>query len=274
MSFFDVLFTNIFIQSALMAGFLAAFVSGVIGTFVVVKRIVFISGSIAHSVLAGMGLFLWLKRSYGIEWLSPLHGALIAAILSALAIGWIHLHYRQREDALIAALWSTGMAIGVIFISITPGSNIDLIDFLVGNIMWVNSVDLQILALLDLFVLVVVAINYRKFMLICFDEEQSALQDVNVERHYLLLLSLIAISVVLLIQVVGIVLVIAMLALPPTIANLFTNKFSTVMVFAVLLGVAFSFFGIALSFQFDWPPGATIALLSGLTYFAALIWKK
>src|SRR5438045_3878503 len=117
--FIEALQANPFLQMALFAGFAASIASGIIGSYVVVKRIVFISGSIAHSVLGGMGVCLWLKRTYGIEWLTPIQGALIAAIVSALLIGWVHLKYRQREDTVIAALWSTGMSIGVVFIALT-----------------------------------------------------------------------------------------------------------------------------------------------------------
>src|SRR5690348_10874400 len=110
-SFLEALSTNPLLLAALFAGFAASIVSGIIGSYVVVKRIVFIGGSISHSVLSGIGLCIWLERAKGVEWASPLLGALAAAILSALLIGWIHLHYRQREDSVIAALWSIGMAV-------------------------------------------------------------------------------------------------------------------------------------------------------------------
>src|SRR5580700_4832986 len=130
MSFLTFFQANPFLFMSLMAGLAASITSGIIGSYVVSKRIVFISGSIAHSVLGGMGFTLWLKRAHGITWLTPLHGALFAALLSALLIGWIHLKYRQREDTVIATLWSTGMAIGVIFVALTPGYNVELMNFL------------------------------------------------------------------------------------------------------------------------------------------------
>src|SRR6476660_6723327 len=113
-SFYDALLTNPILLAALLAGFAASIVSGIVGSYVVVKRIVFISGSISHSVLSGIGFCLWLEKAKGIEWVSPLQGALIAGVLSALLIGWIHLNYRQREDSVIAALWSIGMAVGIL----------------------------------------------------------------------------------------------------------------------------------------------------------------
>src|SRR5258708_1226966 len=118
-SFFEALRTNSLLFSAVIAGLAASIVSGIIGSYVVVKRFVFISGGIAHSVLAGIGFALWLERSQGYSWANPLYGAMIAAILSALLIGWISLFYREREDTVIAALWSVGMAIGVLFIALT-----------------------------------------------------------------------------------------------------------------------------------------------------------
>lgn len=273
MDFLTPLF-NPFLQNALIAAILASFASGVIGSYVVVKRIVFISGSIAHSVLGGMGLFLWLKRVYGISWLEPIYGAFLAAILSALLIGWISLRFQQRKDAVIASIWSTGMAIGVIFVSLTPGYNVELMNFLFGNILWITRTDLWLLLILDLFVLWVVGRNYFKFLAVCFDEEQAVLQGVHVERSYLLLLSLVALSVVLLIEIIGVILVIALLTLPPTIAGLFTRKLSKMMIFAVLLTIIFNVVGIFISYQINWPMGATIALLVALAYLFSLLVKN
>jgi zinc transport system permease protein len=253
-SFLEALRTNPLLLSAVIAGLASSVVSGIIGSYVVVKRIVFISGSISHSVLSGIGFSLWLERAKGIEWLSPLEGALIAGILSALIIGWIHLYYRQREDSVIAALWSIGMAVGILFISQTPGFNVELTNFLIGNILWVTPTDLYILFALA----------------ICFDEEQAQLQGLHVNALYLFLLVLIAVSIVLLIQVVGIILVMTMLTIPAAIANLYTSKLSVVMFFAILISGAFCLGGTALAYHVDWPGGATIALVAGIAYVWAL----
>ena len=271
MSFTQALISNPLLQTALLAGLLASFASGIIGSYVVVKRIVFISGSIAHSILGGLGLFLWIQRTYGLVWLSPLHGALLAGILAAIAIGWIHLRYRQREDSVIAALWSTGMAIGVIFISITPGSNVELSNYLIGNILWVSKSDLWMLFSLDLLIIATVIFLYQKLLILCFDEEQALMQGVPVEKLYYLLLVLVAISVVLLMQIVGIILVITMLTLPATIANLFTKKLSYMMFLATILGTCFCLIGLTISYEFEWPPGATIALFAGICYLISLL---
>lgn len=269
-SFLEALRTNPMLFYAIIAGFAASIVSGIIGSYVVVKRIVFISGSIAHSVLAGIGLALWLERSQGISWISPLYGALLAAVGSALIIGWIYLYYRQREDTVIAALWSIGMAIGVLFISQTPGSNVELTNFLIGNILWVSTTDLIILFGLDLLVLVIVFCLHKRFLAICFDEEQARLQGIAVNSLYILLLVLTSVAIVLLIQVVGIILVMTMLTIPAAIANLFTVHLSRMMIIAVILSAFFCFCGTALSYYLDWPGGATIALLAGIAYVFSL----
>lgn len=269
-SFLEAFYQNPLIQTAIFAGFLSSLASGIVGSYVVVKRIVFISGSIAHSVLGGMGFCLWLKRTQNIEWITPLHGALAAGIASALILGWIHLNYKQRQDAVIAALWSTGMAIGVLFIALTPGSNAELSDFLVGNILWIHQSDLILLASLDIFTLAAVALLYNKLLLLCFDEEQALLQGIAIKPLYYFLLTLTAISIVLLIEIVGIILVITMLTLPPTIANLYTRKLSHMMIGAVVISCFFNLTGTFLAYQLDLPPGATIALLAGLCYILAL----
>lgn len=263
-----------FIQMALFACLLASLASGAMGSFVVVKRIVFIAGSISHSILAGTSFCLWLQKTQDISWPTPLEGAFVAAIGSALLLGWIHLNYRQREDAVIAAIWSTGMAIGVIFLSITPGNTGEMTNFLFGNILWITSRDLLMLAGLDVLILLAIALNYRKFIALCFDEEQAALQGVAVRKLYMLLLSVVAVTIVLLIQIVGTILVIALLTIPATFASLFTRSLPAMIIVATLLCAAFSFLGLSASYVLNWPPGATIALFSALCYLLALLTKK
>jgi zinc transport system permease protein len=257
--------------AAVIAGLAASIVSGIIGSYVVVKRIVFISGSISHAVLSGIGLSLWLERSKGIVWLSPMHGALVAAIFSALLLGWIRANYRQREDSVIAALWSVGMAIGVLFISQTPGFNVELTNFLIGNILWVTPEDLATLFIVDVAVLVVVFLLYNKFLAICFDEDQARIQGVSVDGLYLLLLILTSVSIVLLIQVVGVILVMTMLTIPSAIANTFTTRLSSMMIVAVVLSCLFCIIGMNLAYNLNWPGGATIALVAGVSYVGSLL---
>lgn len=271
---FSLFFSSHFVNMALIAGICASISSGIVGSYVVVKRIVFISGSISHSVLGGLGLAIYLKRIFDWEWLSPLYGAFFAAILSAWLIGWIRLYYRQREDTVIGALWAFGMSIGVIFISLTPGYNVELTNYLFGNILWVSPADILILLSLGAFLIVITFCFYRKFLAICFDEEHAELQALPVKFLYFLLLSLIAVTVVLLIQTVGAILVIAILSLPAAIANTFTKNLRSMMLFAALLGIVVATLGIGFSTALNWPPGATMALTATSLYILNLIRKK
>jgi zinc transport system permease protein len=265
---------NVFIQMALFASLLASITTGVIGSFVVVKRISFIAGSISHSVLGGMGICLWLQRTQGLTFLDPMWGAFASAIGSALLLGWTHLHYRQREDAVISAIWSIGIAIGMIFIALTPGPNIELFNYLFGNVLWINETDLIQLAILNAIVLGIVIINYKKFLAICFDEEQAKIQGVAVQKLYLLLLCLVAISVVLLMQIIGTILSMALLTIPATIAALYTKQLKTMMVLAVLICAFFSLFGLNAATSLNLPPAATVTLFAAISYLATLLFKR
>lgn len=266
MSFLEALQVNPLLLTAILAGFAASFVSGIVGSYVVVKRIGFVTGSISHTVLGGIGFCLWLDRAQGFYQVPPIAGALVTAVISALLISWIHLFYRQRQDAVIAALWSVGMAVGIIFISNTPGFNIELTNFLIGNILWVSPSDLKVLGALDVVVGGLAFLLHHRLLAICFDEDQAQLQGLSVPWLYTLLLVMTSISIVLLVQVVGIVLVMTMLTLPATIANLFTNRLSRVMFLAIGLSALFCFIGMAIAYELDWPAGATIALVAGASY--------
>lgn len=268
--FFHAVAMNPFLQFTLWAGLFASVAGGIVGSYVVVKRIVFISGSISHAVLSGMGLFLFLERRYGIPWLSPMYGALLAAVGAAFLMSWARRKFREREDSLIAAVWAVGMATGVIFIAQTPGYNLELNSFLLGNIVWTSPTDLLILGLLDIAIVVIALLYHSRFLALCFDEDQARLQGVPVDGLYSLLLVLVAVTVVLLIQVVGIILVMTMLTIPAAVASVTTQRLSTMMVTAVVLGILFSFVGTAASFSLNWPVGATIALTAGAAYILTL----
>ncbi len=258
--------THPLLQTVLFASFLASFVSGVVGSYVVVKRIVFVAGSMAHAVLSGIGISLWLERAQGVTWVSPLYGALVAAMLSALFLGWMHLRFREREDSAISAIWSIGMAVGVVFISQTPGFNVELTNFLVGNVLWISQSDLLLLAFLNCIVIGLVVLLHKRFLAICFDEEQARLQGIAVDGLYQLLLLLIAVSIVLLIQVVGVLLVMTMLTIPPAVASLGCSRLSSMMFVASWMNIGLCLLGYAIAYDLDWPPGATIALVAGTVY--------
>jgi zinc transport system permease protein len=264
------LFDNPILLFALIAASTASVAGGLMGTYIVAKRIVFLSGSISHAVLGGIGFSLWLKRQHGFEWASPLIGALFAAILSAILLGWIRMRFKEREDTLIAAIWSTGMAVGVIFIALTPGYNVELTNFLFGNILWASPAEVALLAGFDLLLLALTFLNHKRFLAVCFDEEQALMQGLRVKEIYMLLLCMVGVSIVLLIQVVGAILVVAMLAIPPAIAALLSNRLSRIMGIAILIGIGISASGVGLAYQLNWPPGATIALVAAIVYLASL----
>jgi zinc transport system permease protein len=258
----EALSTYGFLQNAVMAGLLASLGCGIIGPYVVVKRIGFLAGGIAHSVLGGVGAALY----FGFD---PLLGALAAAVLAALLIGWVKLHWQTQEDTLIGALWAVGMATGVIFIGLTPGYGVDLMSYLFGNILLVPADELRFMVGLDLLLLAVVGLFHRQFLGVAFDEEFALLRGVPVTFYYLLLLCLVAVTVVLLIQVVGLILVIALLTLPAAIAGYYVHTLGYMMVLATLLGALFCTGGLALAYLHDLPAGATIILLAGAGYIVA-----
>jgi zinc transport system permease protein len=262
--FIQALLQHSFLQYALLAGLLASIGCGVMGSYVVVKRIGFLAGGISHAVLGGMGIALF----YGV---SPLLGALAAALVAAILIGWVSLRWREQEDTLIGALWAVGMAIGILFISRTPGYNADLMSYLFGNILLVSSQDLWLMVVVDVVLVIAVLLFYRQFMAVSFDEEFARLRGLPVTFFYLLLLCMVALTVVLLIQVVGLILVIALLTLPAAIAIQYVHTLRRIMLIAVLLGALFTTSGLALSYQPDLPAGATIILVAGATYLLSTL---
>lgn len=257
-----------FLQHALLAGLLASVASGIVGTFVVTRRITVIAGSMAHSVLGGMGVAYWLHTVHGVTWLQPLHGALIAAVFAALIIGVVRLRGGEREDTVISAVWALGMAVGVLFLARTPGYKADLMTYLFGNIVLVNAAELRWLIALDVVVVATAVAFYQPLLALCFDEEFARVRGVNVTFYYLLLLLLVALTVVTLVYVVGIVLVIALLTLPVSIAGRFARRLWQMMALAALLSAVFTSLGLAVSFGPDLPVGATTILLAGAAYLA------
>lgn len=264
MEFLEALSQHGFLQSALVAGLLASIGCGVMGTYVVVKRIAFIAGGIAHSVLGGMGAAVY----YGYD---PLAGALTAAIASALIIGTVRLKWKTQEDTLISALWAIGMAVGILFISKTPGYQSDLMSYLFGNILLVPKESLWFMAALDAVLLLIVAAYHRQFLAVVFDEEFARLRGIPVTFFYLLLLVLVAVTVVLLIQVVGLILVLALLTLPAAMAGHYVHSIGKMMLLATIIGSIVSTSGLALSYGPDLPAGPTIILLAGSLYVVSVI---
>lgn len=257
------LFSYHFMQHALLACLLASIGCGMMGTYVVVKRIGFLAGGIAHSVLAGMGIAYFLGQS-------PLLGATLTALLSGILIGWINLRSSQNEDILIATFWSVGMAIGIIFISRTEGYSVDLMSYLFGNILLVSTRDLYLMLLLDMVILLLIGSFYRFFLATAFDEEFSRLRGINTNFYYILLLSMVALTVVLLIQVVGLILVLALLILPAATASLYVASIRRIMMLAVLFSLFLTVTGLIVSYEPDLPSGSTMVIFAGIFYLMSL----
>lgn len=260
-----------FLQYALLTGILASIACGIIGSYVVTRRITYIAGGIAHSVLAGMGAARYCESVYRWEWLHPLYGAVVAALIAAIIIGLVSLRARQREDTVISALWAIGMAVGILFILRTPGYNEDLMSYLFGNILMVSSDDLWLIAGLDALVVIVGLLFYNQLLAVCFDEEFARLRGIRVEFYYLLLLCLTALTVVLLVTVVGIVMVIALLTLPAAVAGQFSRRLWQMMALSALFTILFTTAGLAFSYGPNLPAGATTIVLAGGVYLAVLV---
>jgi zinc transport system permease protein len=263
-----------FLQHALLTGILASIACGIIGSYVVTRRITYIAGGIAHSVLAGMGAARYYETIYQWQWLHPLYGAVVGAIIAAIIIGLVSLHAKQREDTVISAVWAIGMAIGILFIFKTPGYNQDLMSYLFGNILMISSGDLWLLAFLDLLVVGIGLLFYNKLVAICFDEEFARLRGIHVDFYYILLLCLTALTVVLLVTVVGIVLVIALLTLPSAMAGHFSKRLWQMMAFSTLFTLILTTGGLTLSYGPNLPPGATTIVLAGIAYLAIIIGSR
>lgn len=260
-----------FLQYALATGVLASVACGVIGTYVVVRRISYIAGGISHSVLGGMGAALFCQKVYGWEWLTPLHGAVVAALLSALIIGVVSLRAKEREDTIIGAVWAVGMAVGILFIARTPGYNADLMSYLFGNILLVTARDLWLMAGLDILVVTAGVLFYNRFLAVCFDDEFARVAGLRVEVFYLVLLCLTALTVVMLVTVVGIVMVIALLTLPVAIADVFSRTLWQMMALSAALSTVFTTAGLLVSYQPNYPAGATTIVICALAYLVVVV---
>jgi zinc transport system permease protein len=256
-------FSYVFMQRALLAGVLVSMACGMIGTYVVIKRIVFISGGIAHAAYGGIGLGYY----FGVN---PVWGAIAFSLLSAWGMGWVERKTRQRSDTLIGVLWALGMAIGIIFIDKTPGYKADLMSYLFGSILAVPNQDLIIMAVLNAVILILVLIFYHELQAISFDETYAEVENIPVNFLYMLLLTMIGFTVVMLMRVVGLIMVIALLTIPAAISGLFVRNLKSMMLMSVGLGMLFTTVGLFLSYFFNLTSGATIILVAGCAYLLSL----
>lgn len=266
-----------FFRVAFFGGLLASVAFAVTGTYVVVRRSASIAGAIAHSVLGGIGAALYAREVLGWTWSSPLLGALLAAVASALVIGLVTIYSTEREDTIIAALWAAGMAIGLLFLRKVPG-NIDAMSFIMGDILMVSHTDLWLMAGLDVVVIAVTIVFYPQLMAVSFDEEFARLRGTRADLYYLMLLCLTGLSVVLLSRLVGIIMVIALLVIPAAIASQFARHLWQMMVLSTICCMAFITAGMALSVERDLQSGPAIIIVAAAAYFLLLggrsLWRR
>lgn len=266
-----------FFRTAFFGGLLASIAFAVTGTYVVVRRSASIAGAIAHSVLGGIGAALYARDVLGWSWCSPLLGAFAAAILSAVVIGLVTIYSYEREDTIIAALWATGMAVGLLFLRKVPG-NVDAMSFIMGDILMVSRLDIWFMAALDVVVIAVTAVFYPQLMAVCFDEEFARLRGTRANLYYLMLLCLTGLSVVLLSRLVGIIMVIALLVIPAAIASQFSRHLWQMMVLSSVCCMAFITAGMAISVEKNLQSGPAIIITAALAYFLLLggkaLWRR
>ena len=256
-----------FMRNALLAGLLASIICGVIGTFVVVNRIVFISGGIAHAAYGGIGLAFFFGFSYLIGILG--FSLLVAAIMAA-----VSLKTRQRADTIIGVLWAVGMALGVILLDLTPGYNVDLMSYLFGSILTVPTSDLWLMLIIDGLVVLTVSYFYHDLVSLSYDEEFAQVRGVPTRILYFLLMAMIALSVVMVIQVVGLILVIALLTIPPYISEKFSGSLLEMMFYSVLLNVFFTTVGLWVSYTFNLTSGASIIMVAAMCFFISILLER
>ena len=261
------------VQLATLASLIASVNFGVVGTYVVARRITYIAAAIAHSVLAGIGFAVFARAQFDWQWCAPVMGAIVAAVMSALIIGYVSLYLREREDTIISVVWAVGMSVGLLFLYYSPGFNGNLESFLVGSILYIAPSDLWIMGGLGLIVVLLCLFFYNPLLAVCFDEEFARLRGVNVPLYFMLLLVLTSLSVVLLVQLAGIVLAIALIVLPAAAGLHATSKIWHAMVVATVLAMIQSTLGIAWSYSVEIPAGPAIILLSAGSYLAVFAWK-
>ena len=256
-----------FMRNAIMAGILVSLVCGVIGTLVVVNRIVFLAGGIAHAAYGGIGLAFFMGWPY-------LAGTLGFSLFSAGVMAAATLKARHRADAMVGIIWAVGMAVGVILLDLTPGYHADLMSYLFGSILAAPSSDLWQMALMAVLVIAVVVYYYQDFLAMSYDDEFARLRGVPVTFLYYLLLGMIAVTVVMIIRVVGLILVIALLTIPPFIAEKFTGSLKAMMAASSILSGLFTLIGLWLSYLLNLTSGATIILVAAAGFFIATLLER
>lgn len=264
--FWNLVFQEQFLLYALLGGLLASISCGIIGSFVVIKKIEYIAGGIAHAVLAGMGIAYFFHDS-------PLIGAIIAAIICSLLIGFINTKYKKYDQTIISILWATGMAIGIVFISQTKGYTTDLMTYLFGNILLLTKENLYLLLFLNLGIVVLLTLFYKQMTFSIFDPEFAKQRGIFIGFFTQLLLFFVALTVVSVMQVVGLILTIALLSIPVAISMQFCRFLSRIMISSIFIGALATFFGLFISYQSNLPSGSMIIILLSCLFFFTLFFK-
>ena len=233
-----------FIQNAIIAAVLVSLIAGMIGSLVVVNRMVFLTGGIAHASYGGIGIAIF-------SGIPIFLGTSLFAVVVALFMAFVTLHQRDKIDIFVGLIWAVGMAIGIIFIDITPGYNVDLMSYLFGSILAVNREDLYFMGGLFLVTLFCLTYWYRSILAVSYDSEYATLSGINVKFFYTLILVLSALSVVVAIKVVGLILVIALLTIPIYIAQRLSSTLAGMMLLSSIAATLFTLIGLALSYSFN-----------------------
>ncbi|MDD2550652.1 MAG: metal ABC transporter permease [Bacteroidales bacterium] len=250
-----------FVTNAFAAALLISIAAAMVGTYIVARRLVFLSGGITHASFGGIGIGYYIG-------INPILGAAAFAVLAAFGVEALSQKMNVREDSAIGMLWSVGMAIGIFFIFLTPGYSPNLMTFLFGSILTVSSSDLILLLILNVVMVSFFIIFYKPILYLAFDSEFAKTQQIPVKTFSYILKGFIAITIVLSIRMVGIILLISMLTIPPTIANLFTKRFSSIIYISAVVGFVGAIGGLLISYNINVPSGATIIMVL-VTIFAA-----
>ncbi len=256
-----------FMRNALLSGILVSIAAGIVGTLVVVNRLSFLAGGVAHAAYGGLGLSAFLG------W-TPMAGTIPFSLGSSILMGIISRRKKERADTVIGVMWAVGMAIGIILIDLSPGYYVDLMSYLFGSIMAVPAASLVWMAVLDIIIIGLVVLLYKEILGMSYDEEFALISGIPVTAIYYLILCMIALSVVMLIKAVGLILVIALFTIPASIAEMFTNDLKLMMLLSCALGVVFTVFGLILSYNLDLTAGATIILFACVGYGIAFALRK
>ena len=256
-----------FFYHSLLGSLFASIACGIIGTYIVTRRLVFISGGITHASFGGIGIGLYTG-------ISPLLTAAVFAVLSAFGVEWLSKRSDMREDSAIAVFWTFGMAIGIIFSFLAPGFTPDLSSFLFGNILTITHSDILLLGILSVLLIAFFSLFLRPIVAIAFDREFARSQHLPVATFEYLLMMFIALTIVSCLRMVGIVLAISLLTLPQMTANLFTNRFKNIIWLSIGIGYVSCLGGLLFSYKYQIPSGAAIIFVSILIYVVAKISRQ